>query len=463
MDTAQRVAEAARLRDAQDMEAALSLIADAARRDPRSSQAAFGHAQIAFEAWRPAAALFDHASRLLPSNPDLIRNQALALAAEGESAAAQALIEGILARHPGWLDGHRTLAAMRITLGETEGWDRSFAKAIAAEPDNLGLHLGWFHQHATQKQWNSARAILEAAKARFGLVKAIDLSEIFLACESGDASDPMAARFAPHAVARDPGTDLCRVRHLLRLGLAAEAEKVVLPHLQGPAARMFWPYAGLCWRLLGDPKAAWLDGDPCFARAVDLAIDARDLAGLAEVLRGLHRLRAPYPEQSVRGGTQTDRNLLLHPDPAIQAIRGQIAEAVRDYAGDLPEAVSGHPLLGHRPPADRLDRVLFEGSWSVRLTGAGFHAAHTHTMGWISSALYIALPQDMGEPPAGWLTLGAPPPELALPLEPYGRIRPNAGYLAMFPSTLWHGTEPFASGERLTIAFDVKLPPRVEG
>ena len=39
-----------------------------------------------------------------------------------------------------------------------------------------------------------------------------------------------------------------------------------------------------------------------------------------------------------------------------------------------------------------------------------------------------------------------------------GKIMP--GRLALFPSTMWHGTVPFADGERLTIAFDVARPWR---
>jgi hypothetical protein len=36
-------------------------------------------------------------------------------------------------------------------------------------------------------------------------------------------------------------------------------------------------------------------------------------------------------------------------------------------------------------------------------------------------------------------------------------IRPHVGRLALFPSTLFHGTRPFSAGERMTVAFDVVL------
>ena len=54
--------------------------------------------------------------------------------------------------------------------------------------------------------------------------------------------------------------------------------------------------------------------------------------------------------------------------------------------------------------------------------------------------------------------LGEPQAELRLPLEPFRTIEPKPGRLALFPSTMWHGTYPFDAGERLTVAFDVATP-----
>ena len=48
----------------------------------------------------------------------------------------------------------------------------------------------------------------------------------------------------------------------------------------------------------------------------------------------------------------------------------------------------------------------------------------------------------------------------ALDLPPIRLIEPRPGRLVLFPSTMWHGTRPFAQGERLTVAFDVARPPQ---
>jgi hypothetical protein len=121
----------------------------------------------------------------------------------------------------------------------------------------------------------------------------------------------------------------------------------------------------------------------------------------------------------------------------------------------LPAADSAHPLLRHRDDIWRL-----AGSWSVRLSGGGdFHTSHIHPQGLVSSALYLEVPPANGQAAQeGWLEVGRPPPDLRLDLPPLQIIEPKPGHLALFPSTLYHGTRPFSTGRRMTAAFDVTLP-----
>lgn len=449
------LAEAAAFRRNQQMDEALDRLAKAASLAPTDPRAAFGYAQTSFECWRPAAELFAAARTLIPDQPDLVRNHALALAAEGDYRAAVDLLDNFVAQHPLWLDGHRALASLRITHAEGEVADASYARACTQLSENAGLRLAWFQHHAIAKDWNRAAAVLDATSGNMVTNDGLDMARIFLRSECDDRSltDTAFAAFTGRA---DPGFDLCHIRHLLRRGRPEAAATVAQRHLGGKLARNFWPYLSLCWRLLDDSRALWLDGDPLFTKTANLHLPASQLAELADALRGLHRMKAPYPEQSVRNGTQTDRQLFFHPHPAIQNIRRHVGDAIRDYVANLPDFDAGHPLLGHER-----DSILFEGSWSVRLSNGGFHTSHTHALGWISSALYVALPEEPGVSPAGCLALGAPP-DLGLELEPYCHVEPKAGSLALFPSTMWHGTEAFASGERLTIAFDVKIPDPVK-
>ncbi|MFN5127999.1 MAG: putative 2OG-Fe(II) oxygenase [Sphingomonadaceae bacterium] len=53
------------------------------------------------------------------------------------------------------------------------------------------------------------------------------------------------------------------------------------------------------------------------------------------------------------------------------------------------------------------------------------------------------------------------PPWSGLP--PIKTVEPKPSRLVLFPSTMWHGTNPIESGERLTVAFDIapSQPPAV--
>lgn len=430
------------------MEAAWAAIQRADRNDPQS---AFLMAQIALETGRPAVDLFARAAALNPNNPDVIRNQANALATEGELAAATALLETTLAANPAWLDGHRLLGNLRVTAGDSDP-TRSYAEAVSSDSGSLSLRLAWFQALSVARQWDAARRAVHDAIGYFGDKPALRSAAVYLASESGEAVDDPTL-FDSVADISDPGLDIARIRHALRLGDLARAKVVAEAHIGQSSASIFWPYLSIIWRLMDDPRAAWLDGNPPLIHSFDLDFTSDELAHLTATLNRLHTAKAPYPEQSVRGGTQTSGQLFFHHDPAIQNARAKVTAAIAAYIENLPPQDQTHPLLG--PPRDQ--PILFEGSWSVCLAAQGFHSRHTHTRGWISSALYVSLPK-MDKPPAGWIEFGAPPPELGLDLPANTQVEPKPGRLVLFPSTLWHGTIPFDDGERLTIAFDVRVP-----
>ena len=171
-------------------------------------------------------------------------------------------------------------------------------------------------------------------------------------------------------------------------------------------------------------------------------------------MRSLHQAAHHPLRQSLRGGTQTDGHLFQRIDPEITSLRKAIVGTVERHVAQLPAPRAGHPLL-----IEKRAPIRFSGSWSVRLTGAGFHVEHCHPAGWLSSAFYVALPEaTMGGPEhAGWLSLGEVT-NLGTPLPPLQLVEPKPGRLVLFPSTMRHGTRPFASGERLTVAFDVQRP-----
>ncbi len=439
------------LREEQEMEEAFALISETAKLLPDDPQTLFAHAQMAFETGRPALELFETAYALNASNPAYRRNRAAAFAAEGHMDAAVTQLEERLGVQPDWLDGHRLLANLRVTHGDPDP-ARSYRRAAQSAPTHLALRLAWFHLLSTGRQWDAARAVLDDGERLLGLRTALTLARAYVSSESGEAAnDPH--HFDALLDIRDPGLDLCQTRHWLRLGDPKRAAAFAERNIGTSYETAFWPYLSLAWRQTGDERAEWLDRPAQFIRSYDLEFTRPELQKLADTLRSFHTARAPFLEQSVRGGTQTDGNLFLRHETAIQMAKEKAKSAVRNYVDLLPPPEQGHPLL-----AGRRDRLLFEGSWSVRLTSAGYHSCHTHARGWISSALYVALPEpkEMGTAPAGWIEFGSAPHELGLKMKAYECLEPVAGRLILFPSTLWHLTLPFACGERLTLAFDVR-------
>jgi hypothetical protein len=92
----------------------------------------------------------------------------------------------------------------------------------------------------------------------------------------------------------------------------------------------------------------------------------------------------------------------------------------------------------------------------VRLRRQGFHVNHIHPEGWISSAYYASVPAEVADQDrrSGWLKFGAP--RFAVPgLAPFLEVQPKPGRLVLFPSYLWHGTNPLLDdAPRLSVAFD---------
>lgn len=370
----------------------------------------------------------------------------------GDPPPPEAALEQALARDPLWAQGHVELARLRWAAGDKEGFARSFEEALAEAPGDLGL---WSKYLASLMFGGRHERILEAVgrgRAAVGTDPLFDLAEAVAHDDLGDRS-ASAALFDALAGSADPTVAIYRVRHLLRAGRHDEAAALAERWRATASGDHFVAYLATAWRLTGDPRWQWLEGDERLVGVHDLAGSIGPLEPLAQLLRGLHASAGEPLGQSVRGGSQIDDVLSLG-EPEIARVRAAIVEAVAAHVAQLPAVDPAHPLLRHR----RDGPARIAGSWSVRLSGSGHHVAHVHPEGWLSSAFYAALPDEPGPAPAGWLTLGQPPADLGLDLAPIRSIEPRPGRLVLFPATMWHGTVPFAGGERLSIAFDVAHP-----
>lgn len=408
-----------------------------------------GYARILLEAGLPCVEEFGRAMKVAPNNPDVVMGFVAALAAAGMSADAIEGLEQAVRRSPLWTDGHVLLAQMRWAEGERDGFTRGFDEALAQHPNSLELRREQLVALVEAEHFNDAMARVEEGRARFGDHLLFTSHEAAILSESGNA-DAADLLFEELAELDFANVDVWRVRHLLRSGRPADASKVMDRWLDTEDQDLFWHYASSAWRLTGDPRREWLEGDERLVGVYDLTDRLPPLDRLAETLRKLHVSKSEFFSQSVRGGTQTDGHLFQRIEPEIIQLREAIRQAVAEHAAQLPPTDPKHPLLRSRP-----QKIDFTGAWSVRLVGGGFHANHVHPMGWLSSALYVVLPPDLGQDEAGWLTLGEPQAQLGLDLPPFRVVEPKPGRLALFPSWMWHGTRRFGEGERLTVAFDV--------
>ena len=175
-------------------------------------------------------------------------------------------------------------------------------------------------------------------------------------------------------------------------------------------------------------------------------------------LNQLHVTRRAPLQQSVRGGTQTPGNLFAQSkSPLINTLTQSIAAASQPFFSRLKstELNDSHPIITAFP-----DTPYFHASWSIRTAEGGFHKSHIHSKGWYSSACYIDVPEVINdESDAGYLVLGKPPFKTKDELEPDYSIKPKAGSLILFPSYVWHATQPYqGKGNRLVVAFDVGAP-----
>lgn len=433
---------------------ALESFRAAARLDPDDAIIAHGLARVALEAGVPAEKPYEQARALAPTDGSVLVGLAAARLAAGRGEKAEAELDAALLRSPLWIEGHDQLAQLRSMLGRPQQAAASLERALAAMPDQVRLWQALFELRVKSEDFAGLDAAVAAARHLLAEQSPAPMYEAIAASELG-LSERADRLFEQVGSGRDDPLVVWRIRHLLRSGRVEQAISVIDRELDGPRAAAIWPYADIAWRLAGDARRNWLECGGKLVAVFDLKGKLPPLDRLSDVLRSIHKARGEYLDQSLRGGTQTDGPLFSRIEPEIRALREAVVEAIETYVAQLPPPDPAHPLLRHR--RDR--RIRFAGSWSVRLKEEGFHVSHVHPQGWVSSALYIALPPSAGpESKWGWLQIGEPRPELGVGLEPSTYVRPEPGRLVLFPSWMWHGTIPFPAGERLTVAFDVAVP-----
>jgi Flp pilus assembly protein TadD len=415
---------------------------------------------------RPGEALacLDAAAAAGYQGPELADARAGALLDIGQLADALQQARHVTRSHPQFVPGHVTLAQLLWEYGPLlapgEEPLAAFRRAAQASPTDRPLQLAWVRLLMETDQPEEALSRIRALRA------AEDRPE--LAALQADALEQLdrsaeAARLyqqAHPALAASPEFLNAHARHLLKTGHPDVAVHHLLAATRlDPSNQAAWALLGTAWRLLGDAREFWLCDYERLIALVEVepppghaGVDDF-LTALQAALDPLHQaLRAPL-NQSLRSGSQTPGRLFGRAQPLIAETCVALQRAAERHLAGLPSDPT-HPFLG------RIARSLrFSGSWSVKLWSSGRHVNHMHPQGWMSSAFYVALPpsvQSQQHGNAGHIQFGQPPVELGLDLSPRRIIRPRPGWLALFPSYMWHGTLPFEdAAPRVTIAFDM--------
>jgi tetratricopeptide (TPR) repeat protein len=389
-------------------------------------------------------------------SPQLLVQLGRALQVAGRTQEAEVKTSAALEAWPTDVALHVLLAEVRWQAGAGAAATSAIESAIEKFPGELQLRLV-----AADLLRNSGRAERALALLERGLALAPEspafLTSIGVVLDDLDrAREALPYLNAAVARARDPAQAKRNlIPALLRTGSAAEA--LVLSDELGarnPDDQQLIAYRATALRLLGDARYPRLYDYARLVRSYPLRPPAQfaDIAAFndafARELTSLHHAAQRPLTQSLRGGTQTQRNLPAA-NPIVAAFFSMIDAPIRDYIARLRDG-DAHPVDRRKAGSYRI-----AGSWSVQLRPGGFHVDHVHPQGWLSSAYYVELPAAADESRAGWLKFGQPGVRLeGCAAEHF--VRPECGLLVLFPSYFWHGTVPFdEGGRRLTAAFDV--------
>ncbi len=155
-------------------------------------------------------------------------------------------------------------------------------------------------------------------------------------------------------------------------------------------------------------------------------------------------------------GKQSAGNLFKRPEASFRALAELIKQQFLNYQHTFKDADC--ELILSFP-----NELEFTSSWYVKMRQGGHLSPHIHEIGWLSGAVYLAMPTPKNNANEGafeYGTHGDDYPILSpqqLSSFPNAQVMPKVGDIVLFPSSLFHRTIPFsANQDRICIAFDLK-------
>ena len=178
---------------------------------------------------------------------------------------------------------------------------------------------------------------------------------------------------------------------------------------------------------------------------------------LKNLLNDIHHADIAERKQGrLTNGQQSAGNLFKRPEASFRALAEIIKQEFLSYKNNFSGADCE---LIHSFPTE----LEFTSSWYVKMQQGGHLSAHIHELGWISGAVYLAMPTPKAGSIEGAFEYGTHGDDYPiikphnLQSFPVANVMPKVGDIVLFPSSLFHRTIPFNSNEaRICIAFDLK-------
>ena len=391
-----------------------------------------------------------------PRSVSLVQARALVQLDRLEDAERQLL--GLLQADAGDVEAHGLLVQLRQLRGDEEPLAamRAAAQASSATPR---LRLAFADAARRAGATTEAEAILRELMNTFGPEPMLLSSLATVLQESGRTSEALDAARA--SIARLPD-DAVVAENFVVAALCAGASPEALPVVEKfralkPLDQRWITYRLDIARLRAEEEfASWFDP----ARVVSI-VDLppphriRDHRGISFRSRAGASIAAPAAESSAR-----PESAPRHPDLAQPAGESRRGNRWRCCNPSAKRSRTCRHVPAATPPilstARNLSPAEIIGCWSVRLRRGGFHVNHIHPEGWVSSAYYASVPDEVDDSTlrSGWLKFGEP--RFAVPgLAPFLEVQPRPGRLVLFPSYLWHGTHALrGDAPRMSVPFD---------
>ena len=398
------------------------------------------------------------AHQVAPNSAEVLLNLASALAVADRSEEAVAAYEAMLAKDPDNPELHAYFNGYLGVMGHAD-YLKSYHRALQRHPGDPRFAIPLARMYLLEYRGHDAVQVLETALGEGGEPAFLHQELSHVLREQGEFARGLEYARSALAANRSPAAERELATAIMAAGADYQEAHTLLTSLvkQFPVDQGLWALYATALRYTNNAEAyrALVDYDKMIqVREIASQQDFDNLDGFIDFIRQsllrLHTTKQHPVEQSMLHGTQTLDDLFSRRDPAIQQLRVALGEQLSSVIAGLP-VQDDHPLCGRNT-----GHFAFSDSWSVRLWRDGFHKNHFHSQGWLSSAFYLTVPNAVDHGGEGWIKFGEPGFKAREPLSADYWVKPREGSLVVFPSYLWHGTEPLkTASERVTVGYDI--------